>query len=377
MPWEERSTMDSRRLFIEAASQEGANRRALCRQFGISPTTGYTWLARAAQEGVSALADRSRRPRTSPCQTPPAIEDAVLAAQQQHPSFGPRKLRAWLERQGTITPVPAASTMLAILRRHGVMPPAMPPLPEPLSFERAAPNELWQLDFMGHRPLATGRVHPLSLLDDHSRFALCLAACPHERGALVRSLLLARFQDVGLPAEILTDNGPPWGMVGRPGISALEAWLLRYGIAVHHGRVRHPQTQGKIERWHRTVGEAVFARQELPDLAAAQTAFDAFRQEYNYERPHEALLFHTPAERYQPSLRPCPTQEPVMTYDDGEVTRIVSNKGVISFQNRHRYVGEGLRHERVAIRPTSVDGVLAIVYGPKQITTIDLTEPVR
>lgn len=376
MPWEERSTMESRRLFIEAASPEGANRRALCREFGISPTTGYKLLARAAHEGGTALADRSRRPLTSPRQTAPAIEEAVLAAHVQHPRFGPRKLRVWLARQGTISPVPAASTILAILRRHGVVPPAVPSLPAPLSFERAAPNELWQMDFMGHRPLQAGRVHPLSILDDHSRFALCLAACPHERGELVRSLLLARFQDVGLPEEILTDNGPPWGMVGRRGISSLEAWVIRYGIVVRHGRARHPQTQGKIERWHRTIGEAVFARQDLPDLAAAQTAFDAFRQEYNYARPHDALRDQPPAERYRPSLRPCPAQEPVMTYDAGDVTRIVSSKGVISFQNRRWYVGEGLTHERVALRPTSVDGVLAIAYGPKHITTIDLTEPV-
>jgi transposase InsO family protein len=238
MPWQERTVMSERQEFVVFARQEGANIAALCRHFGISRKTGYKWLSRAAHG--EPVADRSRRPQTSPGRLSPEVEAAVLALRVEHPAWGGRKLRHALARQGMVQP-PAPSTITAILRRHGLL-AADPPPRDFIRFAHAAPNDLWQLDFMGHRPLDQGRVHPLTLLDDHSRFALTVTACADEQQTTVQDHLTTVFRRYGLPRRLLSDNGSPWGSAGRGGLTALEAWLWRLGIDVRHGRAYHPQT---------------------------------------------------------------------------------------------------------------------------------------
>ena len=373
MPWEERSTMDSRRLFVAEAVQEGANIRALCRSHGISPKTGYKLLGRFREQGFAGLGNQSRRPHTSPGQTSPDMEAQVLAAHVRKPTYGARKLQRWMQTHEGVPDAPPPGTIIAILRRHGAMAqPTVDPPDEILSFEHEAPNDLWQMDFMGHRPLQAGRVHLLTIIDDHSRFGVCLAACAHERGSLVQHHLSARFRDVGMPRAILTDNGPPWGVSGRRGISRLEAWLIQHDIEVKHGRPRHPQTQGKVERWHRTIAEAVFTASPFADLAAVQIALDAFRDDYNYERPHAALDLAVPASRYTSSLTPFPATPPPIVYDDGAIVRKVSSKGLISYLNNHIYVGEGIRGHPVMVTPSTTDGLFEVVFCRQQITTFDL-----
>lgn len=373
MPWQERTRMSERQEFVQFASREDANMAELCRRFGISRKTGYKWRARAATEDPSALADRSRRPHTSPTTTPPAVEAAVVALRQAHPAWGGRKLHHWLVQHGQ-DPVPAPSTITDILHRHQLIPPD-PPTPHPWQrFEQAAPNALWQLDFMGHRGLDHGcRVHPLTVADDHSRFALGLFACPHERQELVQTHLTACFQRYGLPAAILTDNGPPWATSGMGGLTALEAWLLRLGIEVWHGRVAHPQTQGKVERLHGTIAAEVFAHRHFPDVGACQPVFDAFRHTYNHERPHEALAYAVPASRYHPSPRPFPATLPDLTYGPADQVRLVRDQGAISFHNRSWFVSRGLIGLPVAVRATTTDGVYRVVYCQREVATIDLT----
>ena len=221
MPWQERSSMSERQEFVAFARQEGANIAALCRHFGISRKTGYKWLARAAQ-GETTFADRSRRPHSSPWRTTPEREAAVLAKRQEQAAWGGRKLHHALARQGMVQP-PAPSTITAILRRHGLLAPE--PVPRDfVRFAHAAPNDLWQLDFMGHRALDAGRVHPLSVLDDHSRFALTLTACANEQHTTVKTHLTRVFQHYGLPRILLCDNGSPWAPAGEDGLTRLEAW---------------------------------------------------------------------------------------------------------------------------------------------------------
>ena len=210
--------MALRREFVALATQEGANRRALCRHFGISPTTGYRWLRRYQAHGPAGLQERSRRPHRSPQRTATAIEQQVLQLRDAHPAWGGRKIRRILHQQ-RVAPLPSASTITAILRRHDRLEPATS-IPRPWHrFERPVPNDRWQMDFKGHFPLlAGGRCHPLTLLDDHSRFCLGLAACANERQPTVQTQLtqiLARYR---LPHTILTDNGPPWG-AGLSGLS--------------------------------------------------------------------------------------------------------------------------------------------------------------
>src|SRR5579884_4079430 len=272
MPWQEVSTMSLRAEFVALAQADGANIRRLARSFGIAPATAYEWLQRVRAAGPAGLADRSRRPHTSPGQTPPRIEAAVLALRAEHPTWGGRKLAARLQ-QARLLPreqIPAPSTITAILRRHGQLPPPPPPHAAPQRFERAAPNQLWQMDFKGHVPLAAGqgRLHPLTVLDDHSRYCVGLTACANERTATVQAALITSFRQYGLPDRLLMDNGAPWGTAGAPHAwTRLTVWLLRLGIAVSHGRAYHPQTQGKDERFHRTLQAEVLQGPPYPSLA--------------------------------------------------------------------------------------------------------------
>jgi transposase InsO family protein len=376
MPWQERTIVEQRREFVALARQGTVPFGEACRRAGISRKTGCKWCRRAT-DGADAWADRSRRPRTSPARTPAAVEERAVALRSAHPTWGGRKIHGRLTQQG-VAEVPAPSTVTGILRRHGLL-AARDDAPRRWQrFEHEAPNDLWQLDFMGHLPLATGRrVHPLTLLDDHSRFALGVVACPHERQALVQEHLTAAFRRYGLPLAILADNGPPWGTSGAGGVTTLEAWPLRLGVGLWHGRAYHPQTQGKVERLHGTIAADVFAHRPLPaDLAECQARFDRFRATYNLARPHAALPDHRPpTSRYAPSPRPFPDVLPPVCYDPADQVRKVRSQGSISFQNRIHFVGRGLVGEPVAIRPTDTDGVFAVLYCHQQVQTIDLREP--
>ena len=372
MPWQERSVMTERQEFVAFASQEEANISALCAGYGISRKTGYKWLARAAA-GDPLLADHARRPRSSPGRTPATMEARILALRREHPAWGGRKLHHRLVASG-VADVPAPSTITAILRRHGLL-AAEPPRRDFRSFEHPAPNDVWQMDFMGHRALTTGRVHPWTLLDDQSRFALGLTACANQQHTTVKAQLTDVFRRYGLPQAILCDNGSPWGTAGMGGLTSLEAWLLRLGVEPWHGRPYHPQTQGKVERFHGTVAAEVFAHRALIDLAAAQTAFDAFRTGYNLDRPHEALDDAVPASRYTPSARPFPEIVPPVAYGPDDVVRTVSVHGSISWQGRRHFISRGLVGEPVALRPTLGAETWQVFYCHRHIVTIDLTDP--
>lgn len=371
MPWQERSVESERDAFVEMAAEEGAVIADLCRQFGISRKTGYKWLARAATG--QPLTDRSRRPHTSPRQIAPDLEAQVLALREQHPAWGGRKLHHRLVAAG-VDAVPAPSTITDVLRRAGML--AVPP-PQPVlrRFAHPEPNLLWQMDFLGHQPLRQGRVHPWSLLDDHSRCALDLVACPNEQRGTVQAALTDVFRQYGLPQAILCDNGSPWGAAGLGGITRLEAWLLRLGVEPWQGQPDHPQTQGKVERFHRTVAADVFAPQRPSTLAEAQARFNAFRTNYNQERPHEALAYLVPASASQPSPRPFPEIVPPVVYDAGELVVTVMAHGSISWRGRRRFISRGLVGEPVALRPTDDPAVWSVIYIQHQVAAIDLRRP--
>jgi transposase InsO family protein len=370
MPWQEQTRMSMREEFVALAQQEGATIAALCRGYGISRKTGYKWLARAAA-GETAFTDRSHRPHTCPHRTDPAVEAAVLRLREEYPAWGGRKLHHTLARQGVVTPIPAPSTITTILRRHDRLPPPVRPCRDAQRFVAEAPNDLWQIDFMGQPDLPTGKVHPLTVLDDHSRFALLLAACAAEQAAIVEAHLLACFRRYGLPRRILTDNGSPWGPAGTPGLTALEAWWLRLGIAVSHGRPHHPQTQGKVERLHRTIWAEVRGIHDLPDLAIAQRRFDAWRADYNQHRPHEALDYAVPASRYRPSPCELPATLPPLRYGPDDAVRKVQADGAISFGGQDYFISHGLHGQPVAVRRTDQDGIWTVWYAQRQVATID------
>jgi transposase InsO family protein len=233
------------------------------------------------------------------------------------------------------------------------------------------------MDFMGPTPVGAGEAHLLSILDDHSRYGLWLEACANQQQETVKAALTACFKCHGLPRRLLTDNGPPWSTSGKGGITTLEAWLIRLGILVWHGAFYHPQTQGKVERWHRTIQAEVFAptRPPYPSLETAQAAIDQFRQDYNELRPHAALDHACPASRYAPSPRPFPERLPELTYGPDDQVRKVRGQGAISFAGRSWFISSGLVGEPVGVRPTRVDGVFDVRYGHLVLRTLDLTEP--
>jgi transposase InsO family protein len=374
MPWQEVSTVSLRQEFVMLATAEAANIRTLCRRYAISPKTGYKWVGRYRRQGPPGLTDRSRRPHRSPTRTAPAVERAVLAVRTAHPAWGGRKIRAVLQRADQ-RPLPSPSTVTAILQRHGQLAPeAAAKHTAWQRFEHAAPNELWQMDFKGHVALREGRCHPLTVLDDHSRFAVGLQACGDETGSTVQARLTACFRRYGLPAALLVDNGAPWGSDVAHPHTVLTAWLLRLGVRVTHARPYHPQTQGKDERFHRTLKAEVLGTRVFRDLPACQQAFDRWRDVYNLERPHEALAMAVPASRYQPSPRGFPEVLPPIEYGPQDIVRKVFVGGAISYRNQVFVVGKAFRGYPVALRPTLVDGVFDVFFCHQKVAEVNLRD---
>jgi len=373
MPWSEVTIMSQRLEFVTLAQHPEANIRALCRRYHISPTVGYKWLARYATGEPDALADRSRRPHSSPTRTPAPVEAAVVALRDDHAAWGGRTLARRLRDLGHPA-VPAPSTITDILRRYDRVDPAEAAKHTPTQrFERAAPNELWQMDFKGHFAIDDGRCHPLTVLDDRTRFALVLQACADETTATVQTRLIAAFERYGLPDAILTDNGAPWGDGPGSPYTRLGVWLMRLGIRVLHGRPYHPQTQGKDERFHRTLVAEVLRGRAFRDLAACQTAFDRWRDVYNLERPHQALDLQTPATRYTLSPRPYPGLCPPIEYGPDDLVRIVQQGGGVHVRGRLAKVSKAFEHQPVAIRPVDADGTFAIYFCCQCIAQFALT----
>jgi transposase InsO family protein len=366
--------MTLRQEFLTLAERLGVNFSELCRRFGISRKTGYKWRRRYRDEGVAGLADRIRRPEHSPRCSPPAIEEKVLAIRDRY-GWGARKIKACLERAGE-GPL-AKSTVHAILLRHE----RVTDVPEKTGrassrFEKERPNQLWQMDFKGHFRLGNqDRCHPLTVLDDHSRYALCLQACPNERGATVQEQLTAIFRRYGLPERMLMDNGPPWGNDLLHPFTPLTVWLLRLGIAVSHGRPYHPQTQGKDERFHRSLKVEVLAHRVFSDFEHMQSRFDEWRYCYNNVRPHEALGMQVPASRYEASPRSFPEQLPPIEYNATDQVRKVQQNGKISFSRCEFRVGKAFRGYPVALRPTTADGVYDVYFATHRIAQVDLHQP--
>jgi transposase InsO family protein len=344
----------------------------LCRRFGISRKTGYKWLRRSWLGAVD-VRDGSHRPQSSPRRTAPGIEAHVVSLRQRYPFYGGRKLRRLLVGEG-VEPPPAASTITAILDRNGLLRGDRRRARNWQRFEEAAPNALWQMDFKGHFPLSKGRCHPLTVLDDHSRFCICLAACQDEQETTVRKQLTTAFRRYGLPERMLMDNGGPWGSIG--GLhTRFTAWLIRVGVKVSHGRPHHPQTQGKDERFHRTLKlELISQRPVWHDQPEVQAAFDRYRPQYNFERPHEALAFEVPGSRYAPSPRPFPATLPVIEYDADLQIRRVQENGRIKLKGLSFFVGKAFAGDPVGLKQVG-EATWNVYYCHQRVAEIDFLAP--
>lgn len=365
--------MSLRQEFLLLADQPGSNFRQLCQRFGISRKTGYKWRQRYRQNGNDALADQSRRPRRSPRRSEPELERQALMIRDET-GWGARKIKWSLETAGQ-GPV-AKSTVHSILCRHGRVQASPGQVTSSYQrFEQERPNQLWQMDFKGHFQLGNReRCHALTVLDDHSRYSLCLQACRNEQTATVKERLTATFRRYGLPERMLMDNGSPWGSDREHQHTPLTVWLLRLGIAVSHSRPYHPQTQGKDERFHRTLKVELLAHRSFGDFAWMQSSFDKWRHRYNHQRPHEALGMAVPASCYRVSNRSFPEQLPPLEYGTIDQVRKVQTDGKISFRHREFQVGKAFRANPVAVRPTTEDGIYDVHFASHKITTIDLNK---
>jgi transposase InsO family protein len=301
------------------------------------------------------------------------VEARVLAVRTDHPVWGGRKIRRVLQDDG-VAEAPSASTITDILRRHGRLDgPGTGETRHWTRFEHAEPNDLWQMDFKGHFAMREGRCHPLTVLDDHSRYSLTIGACDNERTTTVQAHLEKLFDRHGLPRRILTDNGSPWGTSGSSERhTVLTVWLMDIGVAVVHGRPYHPQTQGKDERFHRTLKSEVLDGRVFESLAQAQKAFDAWRHIYNTKRPHEALGLATPATRYRPSPRSMPRHIAPPDYEPQAHVRKVQSNGSISFGRRDIRTCKAFAGKYVALRATNTDGLFDLCYRSHRLAQIDL-----
>ena len=363
--------MSLRFEFVKFTLADGSNIAELCRRFNISRKTGYKWINRFLTEGYPGLGDRSSRPKTSPSRTGDALEKAILEVRKRHRAWGGRKIRKRLQNMGW-QQVPAASTISAILSRKGYIDPS-----ESLKhmawkrFEAPAPNDLWQMDYKGHFAAEHGRCHPLTVLDDHSRYALGLQACSDERALTVRQRLTSIFQRYGLPKQMLMDNGSPWGSDPKHIFTPLTMWLIRQGIGIIHSRPFHPQTLGKDERFHRTFKAEVGQYCIGLSLAHCQRQFDQWLSVYNFQRPHEALDMQVPVERYQPSNRQFKEHLPPIEYGPDDQIRKVQQGGWISYKGKVYRIPKAFYGQRVAVRPTAVDGLHNVYFCNQKIAQLN------
>lgn len=371
MSWKEKTVEQSREEFVLAALCGEDSISELCRKAGISRPTAYKWIRR--YQAGEPLSDRSHTTRDHPNRTPPETEALILEARTQHPTWGGRKLIRYLQDKGYQN-LPAASTATEILKRGGRISPEESEAHKPYRrFQKEEPNQLWQMDFKGHFAMADGRrCHPLTMSDDCSRKLLCLDAYDNERWKSVERSLLRVFSEYGLPDAILSDNGPPWADHTN-GYTPYEIWMMQLGILPMHGRALHPQTQGKEERFHRTLKEDVLKRYTIRDLVEAQSIFDHYREEYNVERPHAALNYDVPEKHYRSSARKLPSTWGEPEYDAGATLRKVNCKGYLSIQKHRYYLSESFAGKYVELFFRSENKV-RVCYGAYKIAKINLSE---
>jgi len=353
MVWKERSRVDERVVLVGEYMKGEEPMSELARQFGVSRKTAYKWVARYNEEGPSGLADRSRAPVTHPSRVDSTVVEALLQARRSHRHWGPRKLLVWLATKQPRLELPVASTVSALFAKYGLSRARQarrrtPPYTDPFA-EADEPNRIWCADFKGDFKTGdTRRCYPLTVTDAFSRTLLRCTALRSTKTIRVRPVFEDVFRECGLPERIRTDNGTPFASRGAGGLSQLSIWWVKLGI--QHERIQpgHPEQNGRHERMHRTLKQET-VRPAAGTLRRQQVRFDAFRREYNDERPHEALENATPSSRYRPSSRPYPRRLPDVHYPDHFEMRKVAASGRIRWKSTMVTIGHALEGEWVGI----------------------------
>lgn len=376
MPWKETSRVDGRMAFIVDVQTKDEPFSVLCRRYGISRTTGYLWVERYEAFGPSGLEDRAPVASTHPNQLPDAVGDRIVLARKEHPTWGPKKLRAWLSEQHPELVLPAASTIGELLKRRGLVRPRRRRLRVPLHADPldpcARPNAVWCADFKGHFALGDkSRCHGLTITDGFSRYLLKCEALSEPTTAPVCVQFRFAFQEFGLPDRIRTDNGAPFASAALGGLSALSVWWIKLGIVPERIEPGHPEQNGRHERMHRTL-KAEATQPPGADLAEQQRLFDRFRYEYNDVRPHEALEQKPPSRLYVSSARPYPERPRSPEYGQEFLVRKTDAQGRLKRKGKNLVLAPFLGTEPIGLRPIDEDR-WELFYGPVPLGVLDET----
>ena len=346
MAWGAKRVSEQRMEFVVRADTGREEMKALCEEFEISRPTGYAWLKRYRScEQLQQLGEASRRPANSPTETPAVIQQRLVELRQQYPEWGARKLVVLLEREGVRLP---RITAHRILLRKGLIGAGERHRPALQRFERARANQLWQMDFKGMTQ-ARKECLPLVLLDDHSRYLVGLFEMQSTQAEPVREKLQSTFEQAGVPEAMLMDHGTPWwNTQSQSGWTWLTVWLMRQGIRLYLSGIRHPQTQGKVERLNGSM-EAAMRKRPKAEQQSWQAWLDAHRQEHNHIRPHEALQMEVPAQHWQASSRRFQPDPPPWDYADAPLVRLVRENGGVSVSGRTYFISRALIGHRVRL----------------------------
>ena len=358
MPWESRTVEDQRKAFVQCA-KHCENFSALCREYGITRRTGYKWLERYEQG--ETLSDRSHKPESIPNKTPPEIEEKIIEKRLENPGWGGKKIKQVLEAKGEAG-IPSSRTVNNILLRSGLISPEESAKHKPfIRFEKERCNELWQTDFKGEfRTLDGHYCYPLDILDDHSRFAIRIKAATSTANITIPTFEAA-FREYGLPKAILSDNGPQFAGF-KKGFTQFERWLMDLDVLPIHGRLVHPQTQGKIERFHRSMKDELLKYRQFADCNEADAALNCWREKYNYVRPHEALGMRCPGQVYAPSQRKYPEKIKPFEYGGQYHVLKVNSWGYIRFDKYQIYLSETMIGQHIEFRPSEDGETFAACY---------------
>jgi putative transposase len=379
MPWQTTSTVEARKSFIEAYLEEEETFTELCQRFGISRQSGYKWVERFEDGGQAALDDRSRRPLTNSRSIAPSVVELIVAMRKKRPRWGPRKLLVVLEREYPDVGFPVASTVGEILHAKGLVSARRRRSPTvgygPKLSDYAAPNAVWCADFKGHFLVGDRYCSPLTITDGSSRYLIRCEALPSTVARPVQNIFIEAFTEFGLPVAIRTDNGPPFASVAIGGLSPLAVWWIQLGILPERIYPGRPDQNGRHERMHRTL-KAETAKPPQRTFSAQQRAFNAFRDDYNYQRPHEAIGQKVPAELYTTSRRRYTGELRDPKYPSTFTVHRAYSNGVISFNQTQWYLSHSLADQLIGVESVE-DGCWKVHFGPITLGLIDLRGTVK
>lgn len=361
MPWEEKVIVTMREEFVNRVLSHEKSKAELCREYGISRSTGDKWIERYLNG--QPLCDQSRAPHIVGNKTNDEVEKFIVEYRKKYPAIGATKIHRMLRDEG-ITDIPCPRTINDIFKRNGLITKEASQIATPyVRFEKSEPNEMWQADFKGHFAMRNGvRCHPLDIIDDCSRFSLCCAPLAGETYIEVRQQMEHIFLKYGMPFSFLCDNGTPWGTSQSTGFSRFEVWFMELGILTLHGRIFHPQTQGKEERFNGSLTREFLKYESFEDFEDAKIKLDKYRDFYNTKRPHYALNLDTPAKHYHPSERAYTPDISEWEYSDEYKLRKVKESGYVTIRNQGYYLSEAFSGKTIAVKESNKGQHLINLY---------------